>query len=98
MKVCLLAAMLVAVIMLQRPCSDSVAKFVTSFDGSGSAQMPKPGNVDRAPEGSSTAAGSNGSHAGSAESGSGYVHLTPDMTEQQVREAIEKARTSAGSQ
>lgn len=84
MKIAMLAAGLVALIVLQRPCSDSVAKLVTSFDGSGSgsAAMPKPGTVDR-PDGSD------------AGSGSGFVHLTPDMTPEQVRQAIDKARGSS---
>jgi hypothetical protein len=88
MKIAMLAAGLVALIVLQRPCSDSVAKLVTSFDGSGSgsAAMPKPGTVDR-PD-----SGPDGSNAGS---GSGFVHLTPDMTPEQVRQAIDKARGSS---
>jgi len=85
MKIAMLAAGLIALIMLQRPCSDSVAKMVTSFDGSGSGSstaMPKPGTVDR-PDGSDLG------------SGSGYVRLTPDMTPEQVRQAIDKARGSS---
>jgi hypothetical protein len=86
MKIAMLLAGLIALIVLQRPCSDSVAKLVTSFDGSGSgsAAMPKPGTVDR-PDGSNAEIGS----------GSGFVHLTPDMTPEQIRQAIDRARGSA---
>jgi hypothetical protein len=46
-RIGMFATLLVAIIVLAKPCSDSVSKFVTSFDdGSnpGSA-MPKPGTV-----------------------------------------------------
>jgi hypothetical protein len=40
--------LLIALLVMAKPCASSVSKFVTSFDGSGSAssQMPKPGKVD----------------------------------------------------
>jgi hypothetical protein len=82
-KIAMTAAMLVALIVLQKPCADSVAHLVTSFDGSGSATMPKPTNLDMP--------GSN--------DGSGYVRITPDMTPEQVEQAIDRARNGpeAGS-
>ena len=50
-RIAMLATVLVAVIVLQKPCADSVSKFVTSFDtGSGSEQMPHPGTVAPATE------------------------------------------------
>jgi len=86
-KIAMLGTLLVAVLVLQKPCADSVAKLVTSFgsDGSGSgsaggsATMPKPGTVDL------------------PGTGSGYVRLTPDMTPEQVKAAIDQARGKAGS-
>jgi hypothetical protein len=81
-KIAMTAAMLVALIVLQKPCADSVAKLVTSFDN-GSAAMPKPTNLDM---------------PGSGAEGSGYVHLTPDMTPEQVQQAIERARQSSSSE
>jgi hypothetical protein len=53
-RILLTAALLVMIVVAQRPCADAVSGFVTSFDhepgGSGSAapqaQMPKPGTVD----------------------------------------------------
>ena len=39
---------LVGVVILARPCANSVSGFVMGMDGSGSAKtMPKPGNVDQ---------------------------------------------------
>ncbi len=39
---------LIGVIVLARPCANSVSGFVTGMDGSGSAaNMPKPGTVDQ---------------------------------------------------
>lgn len=41
---------LIGVVVLAKPCADSVSSFVINMDGSGSAgaskTMPKPGNVD----------------------------------------------------
>src|SRR5215813_13956510 len=82
-KIAMTLAMLIALIMLQKPCADSVAKLVTGFDN-GSATMPKPTNQDMP--------GSDGSAAGS-----GYVRITPDMTPEQVQQAIERARQSSSS-
>jgi hypothetical protein len=82
-KIGMLGTLLVAILILQKPCADSVAKLVTSFgsDGSGSGSastaMPKPDNVE-VPE--------------------GYVRLTPDMTPEQVKAAIEQARQQAHGQ
>ncbi len=41
--------LLVALIVMQGPCADAVSTFVTSFgdEGSASALMPKPGQVDK---------------------------------------------------
>lgn len=78
------AALLVLVIAIQRPCADSVSKFVTGFgaEGSGSAaaQMPRPGTVDQ-PSGPGSAGD--------------YVQLRPDMTEAELKAAIERAKAKA---
>lgn len=88
MRIGLTAALLIMVIMMQKPCADAVSGFVTSFDGSnkGSATtaMPKPGNVDlpRADNGSA----------------SDYEHLTPNMTEAEMKAAVERAKAKAAAQ
>jgi len=79
--------LLVFLIMMQRPCADAVSKFVTGFgdQGSASAQMPRPDNID--------VPGS-----GSASGADAYERLRPGMTEAEVKAAIERAkRKAAGS-
>lgn len=75
------AALLVMIVMTQRPCAEAVSGFVTDFDdtGSGAAarQMPRPGTVDLP------------SSTGSA---ADYERLTPDMTEAEIKAAIERAK------
>src|SRR5437763_16912908 len=46
-RIGMFGTLLIAVIVLAKPCSDSVSKFVTSFDSGSNAgsQMPKPGTV-----------------------------------------------------
>jgi len=80
-KIAMLATLLVAILVLQKPCADSVAKLVTSFGsdtGSGSGSQ----KIVDTPEGT-------------------YVRITPDMTPEQIKAAIEQARGhgsgSAGS-
>jgi len=83
-KIILTAAVLVMLVVVQRPCADSVSKFVTGFGDEGSsakANMPKPGNVDVP-----------------AMTGSGneqYEEINSDMTEAQLKAAIERSRARA---
>ncbi len=83
-RIALTGAMLAMIIVARRPCADSVSSFVTNMDntGSGSAatQMPKPGNVD-VPQ-------ANGS-AGD------YEPLRSDMTEAEIKAAMERAKAKA---
>ena len=75
-----LIAVLVVLLVMQKPCSNAVSKFVTGFDGSGSA-------------GSGSAAGSG---AGSAPRRvEDYERLRPGMTDAEVKAAIERARLKA---
>lgn len=75
--------MLVAVLMMARPCANAVSGFVTSLgSGSGSAvhQMPKPGTVDMPQQPRQ------------------YEQLRPGMTEAEIKAAIERSKArSAGS-
>ena len=87
-RIAMTGALLAMIIVARRPCADSVSSFVTDFDNAGSAgnQMPKPGTVDEP-----SAVGSAGD----------YEQLRPDMTEAEIKAAIERAkaksRGSAGS-
>jgi len=74
LKVALTGALLVMLIVVQRPCADSVSKFVTGFDEPGSATvaMPKPGTVD---------VGSGSQH---------FEHIGPNMTEAERTAAIQR--------
>jgi hypothetical protein len=65
---------LVFLLMMQRPCANSLSKFVTGFGSSGdrgsaAAVMPRPGTID-VPAGSGGSASSGGGSAGS-DGGSG---------------------------
>jgi len=74
-RIAFTAGMLVAIVMLARPCGDAVSGFVMKFDTKGSA-------------GSATVA------APPAGSGN-YEQLRPDMSEAEVKAAIERAKQKA---
>jgi hypothetical protein len=85
-RILLTGAMLVMVIVATKPCANSVSKFVVDMDSSGSGsaarQMPKPGTVD-VPTTNNGSAGD-------------YEALRPDMTEAELKAAIERAKAKAG--
>jgi hypothetical protein len=83
-RIGLTGALLVLIVMVQRPCADSVSKFVTSFgEEEGSAvRMPKPGAVEP-PSGIGSAGD--------------YESLRPDMTEAEIRAAMERAKAKAAA-
>lgn len=86
-----LAAILVFLIVIQRPCASAVSRFVTSFgdQGSAAAAMPRPGTIDLP-----AAAGS----AGAAGEDLGrYEQLRPGMTDAEVKAVIDRARAKTGS-
>lgn len=66
---------LVGVLVMTKPCADSVSSFVTGFeDGTGSANA-----------------------APAAQPEPQYERLTPDMTEAELKEAIERSKARAGA-
>lgn len=86
LRIVFTAALLVVVVVIQKPCATGVSNFVNSFDGpagsgSGSAapQLPRPGAVD----------------VPAAGSASDYEQLRPDMTEAELKAAIERAKAKA---
>jgi len=92
-----LAAVLVFLIVAQRPCANAVSTFVTGFDerGVGSAGA-------RSTPGSGIPPAAGGSAAGAATGSAGsdlehYEQLRPGMTDDEIKAAIERARIkSAG--
>jgi hypothetical protein len=74
-KIMLTGGLLVMLLVIQKPCADSVSSFVTGFDDPGSAasRMPKPGTVD------GTGRGSNS------------VLIRGDMSEAEMKAALERA-------
>ena len=77
-RIVLTTAMLVAVLVLAKPCGNAVGNFVMGFEGKGKGSaMPKPGNIDL-PQ-----------LPGSADD---YVELHAGMTDEQIQDAIAKAR------
>ncbi len=102
-----LIAVLVFLLVMQRPCANAVSTFVTGFDGSAA----KARHAGSGSAGSGSAASSSGSAAsssgasGSAASGSGagsatpgldhYERLRPGMTDDEMKAVIERARAKA---
>lgn len=87
-RILITGAMLVAVLVLAKPCGNAMSNFVMGFDnhgsGKGSAAMPKPGTVDLP-----------GSAAQLPGSAGDYVELHPGMTDEQVQQAIDQAKAKA---
>lgn len=82
LRIAMTLALLVMIVVTARPCANATSKFVTSFDdqGSASAPLPKPGTVDQpAPD------------PGPAD----YETLRPDMSEAELKAAIERAKQKA---
>ena len=87
-RIAFTAAVLIMIIVIQKPCAEHVSEFVTSY-GQGST----------APAGGSAAAGSAMPHPGTVDQPREYEQITPDMTPEQVKAAIERAKArAAGSQ
>jgi hypothetical protein len=76
-RIGLTATMLIAVLVLAKPCADAVGRFVASFDPPDAQPAPAPQTSQpHQPE----------------KTPAGYVHLTPNMTPQQIQQAIGAAR------
>ena len=74
-RIAITAGLLVAILVLAKPCGNAVSGFLQRFDnGSASKQMPKPETVTAPPKG---------------------VLLRGDMTDEERRKAIERARAAA---
>ena len=86
-RILITGAMLVAVLVLAKPCGNAMSNFVMGFDNNGSAKgsaLPRPGTVDLP-----------GSAAELPGSAGDYVELHPGMTDEQVQQAIDQAKAKA---
>ena len=80
-------ALLIAILVMRRPCADATGKFVTNFgEGSGSGAVMKPGTID-VPAGSGSATGS-----GSA---APLEYVSGSASDEEVRAAWERAKANA---
>jgi len=79
-RILMTIGMLIAVLILARPCGNAMSNFIMGFDnkGSGSAAVKHATAAQQLP-------GSAGD----------YVELHPGMTDDEVRQAIEKAKAKA---
>lgn len=79
-------ALLVMLLIMQKPCAKAVSKFVTGFgDSSAGSAMPRPGTVDQP----STAPVAD-DHAQDQ-----YEHIGGNMTDAEIKAAIERAKAKA---
>jgi hypothetical protein len=89
-RILLTGAMLVAVLILAKPCGSAVSGFLMKFDNTRTGSA-----ASHAGSGSGASAPSMTGLPGSA---GDYVELHPGMTDEEVRQAIEKAKAKrAGS-
>jgi hypothetical protein len=84
-RILLTGAMLVAVLILARPCGNAVSGFLMKFDNKGSGSAAQHA-------GSGAIAPSMNALPGSA---GDYVELHPGMTDDEVKQAIEQAKAKA---
>jgi hypothetical protein len=95
-RIALTSLLLVLIVVIQKPCANTVSTFVTSFgdEGSGGTAMPKPGTVDQQQP---------ASDLGSA---SDYETIPENMTEadykamverQKAKQAAKRAGSGSGS-
>ena len=99
MRIGITAIALVALLVLQRPCSKAVGQFVTAFGSqpsSGSA-APAAGELAPAPGPAAAPAAPTPRPAGAPVSRdpADYEVLSPSMTDDELRSAIERARRRA---
>ncbi|MGE5186873.1 MAG: hypothetical protein ACM31C_32705 [Acidobacteriota bacterium] len=96
-RILLTFGMLVAILVLAKPCGDAVSKFVMHFDnGSAASAMP---SIGSSRERSGAGQVDKPAPAPALGSDSQYVHLRPGMTDDEVKAAIEQAKRkqAAGS-
>lgn len=82
-RIVLTGLLLALVVVIQKPCADTVSTFVTSFgdEGSATTAMPKPGTVDQQQQPASD--------VGSA---SDYEKIPDNMTEADYKAMVERQK------
>ena len=75
-RILMTAALLVAVIVMQKPCADSVSRFVTNFG----------------PQAGQGSNGSNAGAGANVDPDLHYVPISTDMTEAQIKAVVDQAR------
>lgn len=98
-RIAMFIALLVAVLFLRQPCADGIANFMGQFDPkSGDASVPPSLEPLGTPSGQAHQGGdeavrspsSNGPGEAST-SGSGYIRLRSDMSDDEIKKALEQA-------
>ena len=91
-RVVMFATLLLAVLLMRRPCADAVGRFFSSFD---ETQTARDGGVRAVPKPEAivddTAAPASGTDPYKTE----YVEIKPGMTDAEIQAAIQKAREKA---
>lgn len=83
LRILMFAALLVALVVLRKPCSDSAGKFIKAFE-----PPPDAGPAQAAPRGDTPL---------DEEALPGkYIRLTPDMSEDEIRQKIEQLVAEEG--
>lgn len=107
MRIGMTVVTLIAIVALQKPCSNAVGRFVTTFGGSDEAARPAapapapalPGassSVPPAPPAAPTVTGPDRSAPAGAPPIQ-YERLSPSMTDAELRAAIERAKRRAAA-
>lgn len=107
MRIGMTVVTLIAIVALQKPCSNAVGRFVTTFGGSDEAAPPSapaptpasPGasaSVPPAPPAAPTVTGPDRSAPAGAPPIQ-YERLSPSMTDAELRAAIERAKRRAAA-
>lgn len=101
-RIAFFAVLLVGVLMLRKPCSEGIGRFVESFDNAdagptetrdGAADDPgsQAGSLSRPQPGSASDSTQDSPRPGLPGGIGGYVPITVDMSEEEIRETLRKA-------
>lgn len=113
MRIGMTVVTLIAIVALQKPCSNAVGRFVTTFGGGDEATRPSaqdPGAAEPGPAAPATSAAAPAGAPAAASTVTGpdrgapagappiqYERLSPSMTDAELRAAIERAKRRAAA-
>ena len=89
-RIAMFAALLVAVLFLRRPCADGIASFMGQFDPQ-AADAGVRSSEGAQTTGDDTASPPAGEGEEASTSGTGYIRLRGDMSEDEIKQALEQA-------